>query len=276
MATPLPQAPRGQKDTLASPEAMRLLTFGYGELGADYYWLKAISHFGDKRMHALHYPNLHQLLDRVIALDPKFASAYVFAGQTLSYTGEKPDAVIAILHQGMQERPDSWRIPFVLGFDEFYLKGDYLHAASSLTLAARLPGCPDYVGPFATRLAAEAGEPEVGLQFIDSMLHAETDPAIIASYRKRKALLELELDLKILNEAATAYTKERAHPPEKLDDLVHAKLVNMIPQDPLGGAFFLGGDKRVHTTHEQERMRLPSSLKHLHPETGKAEASDTP
>ena len=65
------------KEVMPSTEAARLISLGYDNLVADYYWLRAISHFGDRRMHAYDYPNLLGLMELVLALDPKFISGYL-------------------------------------------------------------------------------------------------------------------------------------------------------------------------------------------------------
>jgi tetratricopeptide (TPR) repeat protein len=243
-------------EALPSVEALRLMSLGYPSLVADYYWLRAISHFGDNAMHAALYPNLEPLLRRVLALDPYFAAAYFFAGTALTLQGMDSRQAIALLQQGMRARPDVWQIPYLLGFNAYYFHGDYKTAAHALARAAKIPGAPPVAGPLATRLAAEAGEPEVGLQLIDSLLEQTQDPKVIALYEQRRAALTLELHLKWLNAAVRRYGETFGQGPDSLEQLVQTRLLRHIPSDPLGGRFYLDANGRVQTTSESSRLRL--------------------
>src|SRR5947208_2581053 len=102
----LPLAALDPRETFASEESLRLMALGYRNVVADYYWLRAISHFGTTQMHAVHYPNLEPLLRRITALDPYFAEAYFFAGTALTVKGMDPHASIELLTRGIHYRAD--------------------------------------------------------------------------------------------------------------------------------------------------------------------------
>ncbi len=263
--------PNDPRETLPSPEALRFLSLSYKSLVADYYWMRAISHFGTTEMHEVLYPNLEPFLRRVVALDPYFSHAYFMAGTALTLEGMDLTASLELLEVGMRYRgnldddiPDDWRIPFLLGFNAYFFAHDYARATRALALAARLPGAPEVAGPLATRIAAEAGEPEIGLHFIDTILDSVTDDTVRQTYLERRTLLLLELRLKILNQAAQEYVARTGQAPAALQDLVRAGILKSLPEEPLGGRFFLV-EGVVRTSSDARRLRLPAQAKGVAP-----------
>lgn len=241
--------------TYPSAAALRLMAFDYDSLVADAYWLRALGHFGDANMHEHHYPNLEPLMRRVLTLDPYFSTGYYFAGTTLTLAGQDTQASVALLRQGLQYRPDDWRIPFYLGFNLYYFLQKYAEAAEALSLAARHPQAPDYTGPLATRLAAHAGQPELGLAMLEQVLPRIRNPRLRQTYLRRRDLLRLEVQLRALRRMANDYRDRMGEPPESLKALVQADYIDAIPTDPLGGRFFIDANGRVQTTSEDERLQ---------------------
>lgn len=246
-------------ETLPSKEALGFMSMGYTNLVADYYWLRAVSNFGSKRMHRHGFPNLPGLIERALNLDPYFAAAYFFAGTALTVQGQDYRAALRLLEQGTEMRPDDWRMPFLLGFNRYYFERDYAGAALAMARAAKIPGAPPVAGPLAIRLAAEAGDPESGLQMIDSLMRGVTDPKLLATYEERRVLVELELQLKWLRQAVERFRQSSGHAPKDMQALVAAGVLREIPTDPLGGRYYIDEEGNVQTTSEDKRLRLRDS-----------------
>lgn len=257
-ATPVPQ-PASIKEAMPSLAALNTMSLSYKSLVADYYWLRSLNHFGDSRMRKYNYPNIIPLVERIVALDPYFAAAYHFAGTALTIEGLDFNASVRLLEQGMRYRPDDWKIPFLLGFNSYYFLNDFVRGARALAAAARLPGAPDIAGPLAARLMAEAGQPEIGLELVDSILETITDEQLRESYLERRKLLELELHLKWLNEAAKQYELQRATKPLSVEELVGVGLLRTIPEEPLGGHYFIAENGAVESTNQKLRLRIPQT-----------------
>lgn len=253
------EKPPTLRETLPSEEALHLLSLGFHELVADYYWLRALSEFGDRERAKAGYPNLEALVRRVLSLDPNFVTAYYFAGTALTVRELDPKVSIELLSKGIQLRPDDWRIAFLLGFNLYYFAHDYAGAARALAHAATLDGAPDVAGPLATRLAAEAGEPEIGLALVESMLRTTSDDKLRAMYEERRNLLRLEVELRWLNEAAERFSMERGRRPRSLDELKIGGFLTAIPKEPLGGRYIMDDQGRVATTHEARRLRMTTA-----------------
>ncbi|MBI5511313.1 MAG: hypothetical protein HY903_21340 [Deltaproteobacteria bacterium] len=254
---PRPEPP-SLRQTLPSEEAVKLLALGYGALAADYYWLKAVYEFGDPAYTAAGYPNLQALVRRVLTLDPYNLTAYQFAGTALTVSELDPMTSIELLWPGLERRPDAWQVPFLLGFNLYYFAHDYPVAARVLARAALIPGAPASAGPLATRLAAQAGEPEIGLRLVDTMLSTVKDEKVRELYVERRRLLQLESEIKWLNEAVRKYVEARGVRPQSLEELKAAGIITTVPSDPLGGQYGIGADGSITTTSESSRLRLPS------------------
>jgi hypothetical protein len=253
-------------EIMPSVEALELLSLGYRELVADYYWLRAISHYGDRDMHHANYPNLAPMLDRVLRLDPHFVEAYIFAGTALTTNQMDPKPAVALLKRGMQYRPDVWKIPFLLGFNAYYFLGDYALAAQSLGVAAKLPGAPDYTGELAARLAAEAGQPEIGIRLIDALLEQTEDQNLRAEYEQRRTLLEFEWQLRTLDALLGDFAAKHGRLATDFKELVAAGLVSAAPTDPFGGAYYIDANGKTRSPNEERRLRLAPEARPVTPD----------
>jgi hypothetical protein len=263
----LTKGPRNKvvADVLPSSDALQWLSLGYKNLVADYYWLRCINDYGDKRMVAGHYPNLLPLLTRVQALDPNFVAPYIFAGNVLTLSDMPWHEALKMLEVGMHQRPDSWRIALSYGFNMYFLGESLDKAARALALAAANPEAPPYAGPLAVRLAAQAGEPEVGLTLLDALLSETQDASQKQALRERRQKLLLEVHLKHLNAAAQVYRRRHGQGPPDLQALVGLADVHHIAADPFGGDFFIDAQGEVQSHHTQMRLRLNDPNKELSP-----------
>ncbi len=248
--------PLSLRETLPSAEALKLIGLSYRSLLADYYWLRALGEFGGRETAAQKYPNLEALTRRVLALDPYFVTAYFFAGTALTVKELDPSTSIELLKTGMQYRPDNWKVPFLLGFNLYYFAHDYAAAAEALTAAAKLDGCPPIAGPLATRLAAEAGTPEVGLKLVNWMLANTNDETLRKTYEERQHLLQLEVELRWLGRAVILFQEQQGHSPKTLEELVQQGQLTHLPKDPLGGSYGIDAQGHVTTTSEAKRLRV--------------------
>lgn len=243
-------------DVLPSSQALRLLSLGYKNVVADYYWLRCINDYGDKRMVAGHYPNLWPLLTRAQALDPKFVALYLFAGNTMTLRDMPWQDALTFLQTGMRERPDSWRIALNYGFNMYLWNQDLDKAARAVAAAAAHKDAPPYAGALAARMAAEAGEPEVGITIVDALLEDTRDQAQADTLRERRRRLWLEVHLKHLNHAADIYRAQHHVAPPDVQALVGLGDVHVIARDPWGAAFYIDAQGLVQSPNQNKRLRL--------------------
>jgi len=202
------------------------------------------------------------LTKRVISLDPDFEAAYSFAGKALTVKQATIDTAMSILALGRERFPYSWEIAGLQGFNAYMYLQDFGLAAEAYADAARNPDSPPVFGQFATKLAAEAQKPEVGLMLINHMLNTLDDERLIEFYEERRSLLVLEQSLIDLQERVERFKTIEGRVPADLGELMRAGLIQSIPsQDPLGGRYYIDDAGRAATTSEDKRLRLSEEAK---------------
>ena len=158
--------------------------------------------------------------------------------------------------------PNSWELASLEGFNAYMYQQDFSRAAESYAHAARQHNAPPVFGQFATKLAAEARNPRVGLMLVNHMLETLEDENLIAFYKERQSLLILEQSLIDLQNLIDKFQAQESKLPKTLEDLVTVGLVQRLPEaDPLGGQYFINDQGRAATTSESKRLRLSEEAK---------------
>ncbi|HXC66573.1 MAG TPA: hypothetical protein VN638_04080 [Nitrospiraceae bacterium] len=244
----LAQLPKG--------EYLKAALLGYHHLGADILWLKLVQVVGKKRNSADEYEWMYHALDVITILDPQYAYAYYAGGIILGDLANRPDLSIRLLERGANANPDVWNIPFLLGYNYYFLLGDPAKGAEYIMRAARLPDGPSYLPGLATRMAAEAGSPDTALVFLEARLRETQDPEMreVLAYRMKEVIIER--DLRILEDAVEANRTQHRALPKTLMDLVVARAFPSLPQEPFGGDYRLDPKTgSVSSSTHPERLR---------------------
>lgn len=246
-------------------EVSRPLSFGLRSLVADLTFVEAIQvHGGRKTSIPLAAGRgedraLARLLDYTVDLDPQFAGAYRFAATALprhTTDGYAAGVISAeqILRKGVRERPDDWRIAFQLGFIQSFYLGKMRDAAEAMAHAAAAPDAPRYVGLLATRLAADAGNLQMGEQLAEAMALQANEESTREEWQQRILDLRMERDLREIEAAAARFAARAGHPPQSLDELVAARDLPPL-QEPHGGRYVLQGLQAHSTAAPRLRVR---------------------
>ena len=129
-----------------APSSVKLMSFGFDRLLADYYWLQLVSYVGDAELQSADkYSKAEQYIDLVVELDPNFISAYWFASFIIGGDLKSPARAAEILEKGINNNPDSWYIPFIAGINQFLFARDQIRAAKYYRRAAQFPEAPDWL-----------------------------------------------------------------------------------------------------------------------------------
>jgi tetratricopeptide (TPR) repeat protein len=227
----LAQLPKG--------EYLKPALLGYHHLGADFLWLRLIQVIGKKRNSADEYEWMYHALDVITTLDPQYAYAYYAGGVILGDLANRPDLSTRLLEKGVNANPEVWNIPFLLGYNYYFLLGDPDKGAEYIMKAARLPDGPSYLPGLATRMAAEAGNPDTALAFLEARLADTQDPEMREVLASRMKEVIIERDLLILERAVEAYRTQYQTLPATIADLVAAGALPDLPQEPFGGDYRL-------------------------------------
>ncbi|MDH4083145.1 MAG: hypothetical protein OEV99_06675 [Nitrospira sp.] len=227
----LAQLPRG--------EHLKPALLGYHHLGADVVWLRLLQVVGKKTNTAGEYEWLYHALDVVTTLDPQYAYAYYVGGVVLTNYANRVDLSNRLLEKGHRENPGEWNLPFLLGYNHYFILGNAPKGAVYIAQAARTAGAPDFLPGLATRMHAEAGNPDVALQFLEALWKENPDLVVREKLETRAKEVIIERDLRLLEQAIGLYQKKYHASPKALTELVSTGYLSRIPEEPFGGSYEL-------------------------------------
>jgi hypothetical protein len=122
--------------------------------------------------------DIYPLLDRVTTVDPHFVLPYIFGGlYVLMDTGDLDDAE-ALLKKGLRQNPDSWQIPFYLGWISWAYRGDPGISREYMIQAVGKPGCAEYVYALLGGVTREANQEAVTRSYLRGILESTDNPEI--------------------------------------------------------------------------------------------------
>lgn len=245
----LAQLPRG--------EYLKPAMLGYQHLGADMLWLRMLQVLGKKRNTADDYEWIYHAIDVITTLDPKYAYPYYVGGVVLTNLANRVDLSNRLLEKGHRENPGEWNLPFLLGYNHYFVLGDAAKGAEYIGRAARTSGAPTFLPGLATRMYAEAGNPDVALQFLEALWKENPDLVIREKLEARAKEVIIERDLRMLERAVDHYHKKFGNFPKTLADLVSAGYLDRIPEEPFGGAYLLDSKTgRVTSSTHPTRLKV--------------------
>lgn len=227
----LAQLPRG--------EYLKPAVLGYHHLGADVLWLRLLQVLGKKRNSIDEYEWIYHALDVITTLDPQYDYAYYVGGVVLTSLADRVDLSNRLLDKGFNANPTIWNIPFLLGYNHYFILGDAATAAEYIAAAARLPGGPAYLPGLATRMYAEANNPDTALQFIEALWRQTQDEGMREVLTKRAKEIMIERDIRLLESASQQYRKKQGRYPTTLSELAISGYLASLPQEPFGGVYEL-------------------------------------
>jgi tetratricopeptide (TPR) repeat protein len=227
----LAQLPKG--------EYLKPALLGYHHLGADLLWLRLLQVVGQRRISIDEFEWMYHALDVITTLDPQYGYAYYVGANILTDQANRPDLSIRLLDKGADANPEIWYIPFLLGYNYYFLLADPAKGAEYIMKAAILPDRPAYLPGLATRMAAEAGSPGTALAFLEARLLETKDPQMRESLAERMKEVIIERDVRVLESAVGTYRMQYLALPVRLIDLVVAGTLPNLPQEPFGGDYRL-------------------------------------
>lgn len=238
-------------------EYLKPALLGYHNLGADVVWLRLVQVFGKRRNTADEYEWMYHAFDVITTLDPQYDYAYYIGGVVLTNVANRVDLSNRLLEKGFKENPTIWNIPFLLGYNHYFIQGDAAKAAEYIAVAAELPGGPAYLPGLASRMYAEASNPDTALQFLEALWRQTQDLEMREVLEKRAKEIMIEQDIQRLESAVQRYRNKQGLYPKTLGDLIARGYLNQLPQEPFGGSYEL--DSRTGTVRSSthpERLKV--------------------
>lgn len=245
----LAQLPRG--------EYLKPALLGYQHLGADVLWLRLLQVVGKKKNTADEYEWLYHALDVVTTLDPQYTYAYYVGGVVLTNYANRADLSNHLLGKGHRENPGQWNLPFLLGYNYYFVLGDAQKGADYIGRAARTSGAPDFLPGLATRMHAEAGNPEVALEFLEALWKENPDLVVREKLETRAKEVIIERDLRTLERAIEQYRIKHGAFPHALTELVSTGYLPRVPEEPFGGSYQLNAQTgQVTSSTHPTRLKV--------------------
>lgn len=230
---------------------------GYHHLGADLLWLRLLQVWGKKKNTDNEYEWIYHALDVITTLDPRYAYAYYVGGVSLTSYANRPDLSNRLLERGHHENPGEWNLLFLLGYNHYFALGDATKGAEYIGRAARTPGAPDFLPGLATRMHAEAGNPDVALQFLEALRKENPDLVLREKLETRAKEVMIERDLRIIERAVGQYRKQHHIFPSTLSDLVVSGYLERTPEEPFGGSYLIDSKTgQVTSSTHPKRLKV--------------------
>lgn len=245
----LAQLPRG--------EYLKPALLGYHNLGADVLWLRLLQVLGKKRNTADEYAWIYHAMDVITTLDPQYDYVYYVGGVVLTNLAHRVDLSNRLLEKGFKENPTVWNLPFLLGYNHYFILGDATKAAEYIAAAARLPGGPAYLPGLASRMYAEANNPDTALQFLEALWRQTQDEGMREVIAKRAKEVMIERDIRSLESVVQQYQRKQGRYPGTLQELVVGGYMPQLPQEPFGGSYELDSKTgKVTSSTHPDRLKV--------------------
>lgn len=180
-----------QRELVAPPSSLVNFTFGYHEVMADMFWIRAIQDFDycEKPLSKnLCQGNgwLFQTLDLITNLSPTFRMAYSAGGLALTIIISDIEGASKLFDKAVLRFPEDWGLLYKAAYHALYEEKDTDKAAQLMERAAR-HGAPDWVYMLSMRLYTEAGKREMANRLFYEVEKTIADPAILEAMRKKLA-----------------------------------------------------------------------------------------
>ena len=245
-----------------SPVALRLASFGFEALVADFLWLQAIQYYGNSRNNQDGvFRLLPRIIDRIVTLDPEFEYMYRFIGAAgVGPKGEHLSEVNALLDRGARARPDVWKIPYTKAVNCLQHSPEDLGCiGEGYRRAAQTPGAPEWLHLLASRALAEGFREHEAEELLRRALENCEDLNLRMRLQERLVSVRVTRHMNAL-EAGLERWRSRGNTgcPERLDELLDEAL-GRVPLPP--GArpqdrYYFDSSCVIQSTTAIDRMRM--------------------
>jgi tetratricopeptide (TPR) repeat protein len=242
---------------LPKAQYLRLMSLGYDNVLADVLWFRTINYFGSHYRGDRVYPWLAHMCDLVTDLDPRAEHVYRFAGTILPWEADQADAGIRLLEKGVKALPNSWLLPYWLGFSYYFFKNDFESATKYLRIAAQLPDAHPSVARLAARIASQHYGPETTMRFLSEIRNNAYSEEMRQVINENMREARLSSHLEQLDRSVSRYQQQHGELPPSLAALVEAGLITHVPEDPFGGIYEIDaetGKVRSSTGHRPSAL----------------------
>ncbi len=263
----LPQS--DDSDFVIPSPVLKIMSLEFQGVVSDVLFLKSMGFIGgaserkeSPKVKAWEWEWFAKVLDITTDLDPYFLDPYLYANAFLPWDAGKTEEANRLLEKGNRYRNWDWRLPFYIGFNNFFFLHNDGKASEYLMEASRRPGGDPLFASIAARLAFKENRTENALYFLEELTKNSEDMTVKKRYEIRiKALRSIV----VLEKGIDLYKKKLGRTPANVDELVKQKILSQLPQDPYGGSFYITKDGKIRSSSRSELEPYLSPLaKSLH------------
>lgn len=181
-------------------------------------------------------------MNLVTDLDPKYYTAYLFTGMGLIHRFSDVKLAQPILEKGMKIFPDSWELPFWIGYDNYNYLQDYDAAGLFLWEAYNKPDAPRTFLALMIGVFKKTGSYEQAYVAMKALMENSKYEGLKRVLAKK--IIQLE-NLILLKKAGQVYLNRFGFPVFTLEDLVDVGVLSHIPEDPMGMKYVWNREKNI-------------------------------
>lgn len=244
-------------EVLRQPPSQRMVEIAVMEfknLASDIFFFDSITFVGGKRSSQWSLQEREWLYSKMrlsTALNPYSRDVYFLAQSVLTWEAHMYEETNSLLELALRYREEEWVFPFFMGFNYFYFLDNPAKGAEYLQQAINKEGAPKtFLISLASRLYSRAGQTDIGLMLLKDAVKQTADEGVRRVYETRIKALEGVL---VIEKAIAQYERKFRKYPNKIEDLIRAKLLSTVPSDPYGGRYYIDEQGRVRSTSELKR-----------------------
>jgi hypothetical protein len=204
---------------------------------ADVAWLRMVQVMGRNAAARGDRDGLMRYLDVVTTLDPKFETAYVFAGAALAGDPALVESLDKVLARGDVALPESFFVPMIRAFSAHFGRFDLATAAEHYRRASARRGAPAHLSRLADRLEKTRGSCEDVAVVLGELTGGGQEDGVILR-RGWRSVFE-QCTRALIEAAAVRYRHTRGRAATSIDDLLADGLAP--PSAPRGSCWRLEG-----------------------------------
>lgn len=252
---------------LNSPRAVRWLTLGHTGLAANYYWTRAVQHYGwEHKQRSGKYPLLYPLLNLATQLDPQLMPAYEFGSLLLAPPpiegAGQPERAVELVERGIAANPHAWRLYLQLGFIHYKDLNNHAAAQEAFLRGSKIPGAHPAMVNLAAIAAQERGDAQGAFSLWKAVYDTAENDVVRKTAREHLVALYVDSEVPRLEAAVAEFQARNGRPPSNWREMVASGWLPETPLDPVGNAYVLTPEGRVQVSDPD---RLPYITQGLPP-----------
>ena len=245
---------RFEEDFLKSPgkNVLSLASMGHALGWADVFWLGVVQELASPttgKEGETAFDRIQRWTHIAVDLDPRYFTVYHSAAVHLTAYGRRADASDEIIYKGQKHIPRRWEFPFLLGYNDYFIRADGQSAAEHWEEAIHKPASPPFLPSLVARAKVHGGSPTAeAVAILEELLEFLPDGPQREDAVIRLKILKSEPRLALFDALCERHRVETGILPPDGQTLVQKGYTTEPAEDLLGAEikFYLGEEQDGH------------------------------